>query len=99
MMPSSSFFNFHNEKSTINHRPSLTMSSNTTLQAEADPTAEPPSELSQEEQARAALMAAFQVETAHKEKDFKYKEEVKDIIMGASDGLTVPFALTAGLSS
>ncbi|TXG57083.1 hypothetical protein EZV62_018396 [Acer yangbiense] len=34
----------------------------------------------------------------HEEKHFMSSEIVRDIIMGVSDGLTVPFALAAGLS-
>ncbi|OAY76517.1 Vacuolar iron transporter 1.1 [Ananas comosus] len=34
----------------------------------------------------------------HKEKHFTAGEVVRDVIMGVSDGLTVPFALAAGLS-
>ncbi|KAL8520806.1 hypothetical protein ACS0TY_011381 [Phlomoides rotata] len=34
----------------------------------------------------------------HKEKHFTAGEAVRDIIIGVSDGLTVPFALAAGLS-
>jgi len=34
----------------------------------------------------------------HEEKHFKGSETVKDIVIGMSDGLTVPFALAAGLS-
>lgn len=34
----------------------------------------------------------------HKEKHFMSSEIVRDIIIGVSDGLTVPFALAAGLS-
>ena len=34
----------------------------------------------------------------HKEKHFMSSEVVRDIIIGVSDGLTVPFALAAGLS-
>ncbi|KAF6144685.1 hypothetical protein GIB67_006177 [Kingdonia uniflora] len=32
------------------------------------------------------------------ERHFKSKEVVRDVIIGVSDGLTVPFALAAGLS-
>ncbi len=35
----------------------------------------------------------------HKEKHFTGSQLVKDIVIGMSDGLTVPFALTAGLTS
>jgi vacuolar iron transporter family protein len=34
----------------------------------------------------------------HQEKHFMAGEVVRDVIMGVSDGLTVPFALAAGLS-
>jgi VIT1/CCC1 family predicted Fe2+/Mn2+ transporter len=36
--------------------------------------------------------------TAHVEKHFTASETVRDIVIGMSDGLTVPFALAAGLS-
>jgi vacuolar iron transporter family protein len=36
--------------------------------------------------------------TAHTEKHFTASETVRDIVIGMSDGLTVPFALAAGLS-
>lgn len=34
----------------------------------------------------------------HREKHFTAGEIVRDVIIGVSDGLTVPFALAAGLS-
>jgi vacuolar iron transporter family protein len=34
----------------------------------------------------------------HKEKHFRSSELIRDIVIGMSDGLTVPFALAAGLS-
>ncbi len=37
--------------------------------------------------------------TTHSEKHFTATEVVRDIIIGMSDGLTVPFALAAGLST
>lgn len=37
-------------------------------------------------------------QTRHIEKHFKSSEVVRDIVIGMSDGLTVPFALAAGLS-
>ncbi|KAH8778942.1 Ccc1 family [Hyaloscypha finlandica] len=52
-----------------------------------DPTAEPRSEL------------AKQVEQEHAERHSSHGEVLRDIILGVADGLTVPFALTAGLSS
>src|SRR5262245_5750148 len=36
--------------------------------------------------------------TPHVEKHFTASETVRDIVIGMSDGLTVPFALAAGLS-
>src|SRR6201987_5283720 len=36
--------------------------------------------------------------TPHMEKHFTSSEVVRDIVIGMSDGLTVPFALAAGLS-
>jgi hypothetical protein len=36
--------------------------------------------------------------TQHIEKHFTATETVRDIVIGMSDGLTVPFALAAGLS-
>ena len=37
-------------------------------------------------------------QTAHIEQHFTGSETVRDIVIGMSDGLTVPFALAAGLS-
>src|SRR5450631_2767344 len=37
-------------------------------------------------------------QTSHVEKHFTASETVRDIVIGMSDGLTVPFALAAGLS-
>src|SRR5207344_794872 len=37
-------------------------------------------------------------QTPHVEKHFTSSEVVRDIVIGMSDGLTVPFALAAGLS-
>ena len=36
--------------------------------------------------------------TPHVEKHFTSSETVRDVVIGMSDGLTVPFALAAGLS-
>ena len=36
---------------------------------------------------------------SHGEQHTDYGDTVRDIIIGFADGLTVPFALTAGLSS
>jgi VIT1/CCC1 family predicted Fe2+/Mn2+ transporter len=36
--------------------------------------------------------------TPHTEKHFEASESVRDVVIGMSDGLTVPFALAAGLS-
>ncbi len=38
------------------------------------------------------------LQTSHTEKHFTAGETVRDIVIGMSDGLTVPFALAAGLS-
>lgn len=37
--------------------------------------------------------------TPHVEQHFEAADVVRDVIIGMSDGLTVPFALTAGLSA
>ncbi|HEX7251560.1 MAG TPA: VIT1/CCC1 transporter family protein, partial [Thermoanaerobaculia bacterium] len=37
-------------------------------------------------------------QTPHIEKHFTSSERIRDIVIGMSDGLTVPFALAAGLS-
>src|SRR5579864_7747673 len=37
-------------------------------------------------------------QTPHTEHHFTASESIRDIVIGMSDGLTVPFALTAGLS-
>ena len=37
-------------------------------------------------------------QTPHIEKHFTSSETIRDIVIGMSDGLTVPFALAAGLS-
>jgi hypothetical protein len=37
--------------------------------------------------------------TPHAEKHFTATETVRDVVIGMSDGLTVPFALAAGLSA
>jgi hypothetical protein len=82
---------FHSEKTAVNHKPPLTMSSSsTTLDHSTDPAQEPPSEQSQ---------VAKSVDEDHKEPHSGNAEVIRDIIIGAADGLTVPFALTAGLSS
>jgi len=38
-------------------------------------------------------------QAAHNEKHNNYNDIIRDVIIGFADGLTVPFALTAGLSS
>ncbi|HUB88495.1 MAG TPA: VIT1/CCC1 transporter family protein [Dyella sp.] len=35
----------------------------------------------------------------HKERHFTFSETVRDVVLGMADGLTVPFALAAGLSA
>jgi hypothetical protein len=37
-------------------------------------------------------------QTPHIERHFTASERVRDVVIGMSDGLTVPFALAAGLS-
>ncbi len=36
---------------------------------------------------------------SHAEEHFKQSDTIKDVVIGMSDGLTVPFALAAGLTS
>lgn len=75
-------------------RRSLTMNSNhSTLQA-ADSMAEPPSERRPK-----TTRDRTHRDAAHDEHHSDYGNVVRDIIIGFADGLTVPFALTAGLSS
>ena len=45
------------------------------------------------------LMENKMPQTPHVERHFKGSDLVRDIVIGMSDGLTVPFALAAGLSS
>lgn len=73
----------HSEKP-VSTQPPLTMaSSNSTLRAE------PPSELPQ----------MSKTSTGHSEHHREFGDAIRDVIIGFADGLTVPFALTAGLSS
>src|SRR5262245_49819463 len=44
------------------------------------------------------VMRSFMPSTPHVEKHFTASAFVRDIVIGMSDGLTVPFALAAGLS-
>jgi hypothetical protein len=82
---------FHSEKTAVNHIPPLTMSSsNTTLDPNANPIQEPLSEQPQ---------VGKCVDVDHQENHSGNGEVIRDIIIGVADGLTVPFALTAGLSS
>jgi VIT1/CCC1 family predicted Fe2+/Mn2+ transporter len=48
--------------------------------------------------ARSLSTIAIMPQTPHVEKHFTASETVRDIVIGMSDGLTVPFALAAGLS-
>jgi hypothetical protein len=85
---------FHSEKAEVNHQPPPTMaSSNTTLIATANLPAEPQSEQQTE------VAKSIDLEPTHKEQHSEHGDVVRDIIIGFADGLTVPFALTAGLSS
>ncbi|KAJ1496720.1 hypothetical protein HMI56_006024 [Coelomomyces lativittatus] len=42
------------------------------------------------------LIPTFSHHHCHEEKHFQSHEIVRDLIIGISDGLTVPFALSAG---
>jgi hypothetical protein len=57
------------------------------------------SSLTIEEKARIPHRALLKGAKEHVEEHFDRPELVRDIILGLSDGLTVPFALAAGLSS
>ena len=46
----------------------------------------------------AAVWSFLMPQTPHVERHFTASETVRDIVIGMSDGLTVPFALAAGLS-
>jgi hypothetical protein len=72
-------------------RRSLTMDSNHSTLQPADSTIEPPSERRPRDRTHR--------DAAHSERHSNYGNIVRDIIIGFADGLTVPFALTAGLSS
>src|SRR6266487_2962860 len=50
------------------------------------------------EERRVSLKENVMPQTPHIEKHFTATETVRDIVIGMSDGLTVPFALAAGLS-
>src|SRR5213082_449035 len=50
------------------------------------------------EESRVSLKENVMPQTPHIEKHFTASEVVRDIVIGMSDGLTVPFALAAGLS-
>lgn len=54
---------------------------------------EPPSELP------TVVRGKANNKKAHGEKHNDYGDIIRDLIIGFADGLTVPFALTAGLSS
>src|SRR5262247_3631540 len=44
------------------------------------------------------MIRSFMPQTRHTERHFTASETVRDIVIGMADGLTVPFALAAGLS-
>jgi len=44
------------------------------------------------------MMFSYMPTAPHTEKHFEASETVRDVVIGMSDGLTVPFALAAGLS-
>jgi len=46
----------------------------------------------------ATIEETFMPQTPHIERHFRGSETVRDIVIGMADGLTVPFALAAGLS-
>src|SRR5438132_8132321 len=50
------------------------------------------------EERRVSLKENVMPQTPHIERHFTAGETVRDIVIGMSDGLTVPFALAAGLS-
>jgi VIT1/CCC1 family predicted Fe2+/Mn2+ transporter len=58
-----------------------------------------PSATTTSEKPSTASTASTEVELHHKETHVAHSDLVKDCIIGFSDGLTVPFALTAGLSN
>jgi len=62
----------------------------------AAPSIEPRGELARPSIKRAQ---SSRLRAPHKEVHSDHGEIVRDIIIGYADGLTVPFALTAGLSS
>src|SRR5450755_686865 len=45
------------------------------------------------------IRSRYMPQPPHVEKHFTASESIRDIVIGMSDGLTVPFALAAGLSS
>src|SRR5258706_13750167 len=45
-----------------------------------------------------AAREAFMPQTPHTEKHFTSSSTVRDVVIGMADGLTVPFALAAGLA-
>lgn len=63
--------------------------------------AEPPVELKRPSRARrkSSRLIRQEAHRAHHENHSNSGEIVRDVIIGFADGLTVPFALTAGLSS
>ena len=63
----------------------------TTAATQLEPSAELPADSS--------VQSAASFRSSHDEKHNENNEVVRDIIIGFADGLTVPFALTAGLSS
>lgn len=78
---------FHSDKTTVSPHSAVMDSTDSTVPAE------PLSERSQvaKKEKRTGLR--------HDERHTDYGDIVRDIIIGFADGLTVPFALTAGLSS
>lgn len=71
--------------------PTMSYSSINTLATEVDPLIERRSDSS--------LTRVSSSSTTHSERHSDYNDVVRDIIIGFADGLTVPFALCAGLST
>jgi hypothetical protein len=80
----------HPIKSTRSITPSV-MDQSTTSTLQAEPASEIPREKTKKHKKKR--------EAAHDERHNGHGDVVRDVIIGFADGLTVPFALTAGLSS
>ena len=78
------------DKTAVPSQPALAMSTS----ASTFP-AEPPSERPQISERKSSRRGSLKHEEHHSD----HGDVIRDIIIGYADGLTVPFALTAGLSS